>query len=103
MKPVIFSPDAILDLEDIWLYIAQDDIDRADRFVDKLRAFCEGELALFPEIGAPRDYLSKGVLAFPYRNYMLYYRISKGVVQIIRIMHGSVDKESGFSEIQRGR
>jgi len=96
MSVVVFAPEALNDLDDIWLYIAQDSIARADRFIDELRNLCEGELAMFPGIGRPRVYLGKGVLAFPHRNYMLYYRIRKDAVEILRVMHGSVDVESVF-------
>jgi len=96
MNAVVFAPEALEDLEQIWLYIAQDDITRADRFIDKLRSFCEGELSLFPRIGKPRDYLKPGVLAFPFDNYMLYYRIGLETIEIIRIMHGSVDMQDVF-------
>ncbi len=36
MRKVVFSPEAIADLEDIWLYIAQDSPAHADNFLDKL-------------------------------------------------------------------
>ena len=96
MKPVGFSPEALNDLDEIWLYIAQDNIQHADRFVDELQALCEGKLALFPKIGRTRNYLAKGVLAFPHRSYMIYYRDRKSVLHIVRIMHCSVDVEIVF-------
>jgi plasmid stabilization system protein ParE len=52
MNKVIFSPEAVEDLEDIWLYIAQDSLDRADNFIDALRNFCIEDLTLFPKIGS---------------------------------------------------
>lgn len=36
MRKIIFSPEAIKDLEEIWLYIAQDSPARADGFLDQL-------------------------------------------------------------------
>ena len=94
MKEVVFSPESLNDLDDIWLYIAQDSINHADRFIDDLRVLCEGKLAVFPNMGRGRDYLAEGVLAFPHGGYMLYYRIRENAVEVIRIMHGSVDVES---------
>ena len=92
MIAVIFSPEALCDLDEIWLYIAQDNVVNADRFIDELQKLCEGELALFPGIGTTRNYLEENTLAFPHGSYMIYYRVSDKTVEIIRIMHGSVDK-----------
>jgi toxin ParE1/3/4 len=95
---VIFSPESVHDLDEIWLYIAQDSIKHADRFVDELQALCEGKLAMFPKMGSSRDYLESGVLAFPHQNYMIYYRESGNTLEIVRLMHGSVDVENVFGK-----
>ncbi len=51
MRKVLFSPEAIADFEDIWLYIAQNIPARADDFfLDKLYAFYNGNLAAFPKL-----------------------------------------------------
>lgn len=96
MRKVVFSPEAIEDLEEIWLYIAQDSPARADGFLDQLYSLCAEKLAAFPEIGTGRDYLDKGVLAFPYKRYMIYYRYDTSLVEIIRILHGSRDLPTIF-------
>ena len=36
MAALVISPEAEIDLLDIWLYIAEDHPDNADRFLDKL-------------------------------------------------------------------
>jgi plasmid stabilization system protein ParE len=36
MKRLVVSPDAAQDLHDIWEYIAEDNLDAADRFLGKL-------------------------------------------------------------------
>lgn len=46
MNVYILSEDADLDLDDIWEYIAQDDIDAADRWTGKL--FDAFEAQTFP-------------------------------------------------------
>ncbi|MCI5139350.1 MAG: type II toxin-antitoxin system RelE/ParE family toxin [Candidatus Electrothrix sp. AR1] len=97
MNKVIFSPEAVKDLEDIWLYIAQDSPDRADNFVDKLRDSCMEDLALSPKIGSKRNYLSKDLLALPFKNYMIYYRCRSAQVQIVRVLHGSKDMGAIFN------
>ena len=96
MKKVFFSLQSIEDLENIWLYIARDSPVRADDFIDRIRDVCKESLAVFPKIGSPRDYLQKGILAFPYKKYMIYYRYQNKRVEIIRILHGSLDMERVF-------
>jgi len=96
MKKIVFSPESIEDLEDIWFYIAQDSPSRADTFLDKLQIFCRESLAAFPEIGTGRDYLDEGVLAFPFKNYMVYYRYNREQTEILRILHGSRDMPNIF-------
>lgn len=96
MRKVVFSPEAIEDLEEIWLYIAQDSQARADGFLDQLHSLCTEQLAAFPEIGTGRDYLDKEVSAFPYKRYMIYYRFDVSRIEIIRILHSSRDLPSIF-------
>lgn len=96
MKVVIFSPKALEDFDDIWLYIAQDNIEEADFFVDGIEILCTQKLALFPKMGKPRDYLIEAVLAFPHRDYVIYYRVGKKALEIVRIMHSSVDVSGGI-------
>jgi toxin ParE1/3/4 len=98
MNKVIFSPEAVKDLEDIWLYIAQGSLDRADNFVDTLRDFCRKDLALFPKIGSKRDYLSKDLLTLPFKTYMIYYRCRSAQVEIVRVLHGSRDMGAIFNQ-----
>jgi plasmid stabilization system protein ParE len=38
VKPFVIAPEAAEDLSDIWDYIAEDSLDAADRFLDKLHA-----------------------------------------------------------------
>jgi toxin ParE1/3/4 len=96
MRKIIFSPEAIEDLEEIWLYIAQDSASRADGFLDQLYSLCKENLAAFPEIGTGRAYLDKTVVAFPYKRYMIYYRFDVNRIEIIRILHGSRDLPTYF-------
>ncbi len=96
MRKVLFSPEAIEDLEAIWLYIAQDSPARADDFLDKLYTLCNDNLASFPEIGTERDYLDKDISVFPYKSYLIFYRYNISRIEIIRILHGSRDLPAIF-------
>ncbi len=96
MRKIVLSPEAIEDLAEIWLYIAQDSPARADGFLDQLHSICTEKLAAFLEIGTRRDYLNNEVSAFPYKRYMIYYRFNVNRVEIIRILHGSRDLPTIF-------
>ena len=51
------------DLVDIWLYIAQDSIEAADRFIDQIeQKFLL--LASSPEAGVSRDKIAPGLRSF---------------------------------------
>ncbi len=41
MPQVVKRPLAETDLDDIWWYIAQDNPDAADRFLDKIEELCQ--------------------------------------------------------------
>jgi plasmid stabilization system protein ParE len=58
MAAYALGRDADLDLDDVWEYIAQDSIDAADRWIDKLFAAFEA-LARMPGIGHRRDDLTE--------------------------------------------
>ncbi len=96
MRKVVFSPEAIADLEDIWLYIAQDSPAHADNFLDQRYILCNDNLAAFPEIGTGRAYLDREISAFPYKNHMIYYRYNTSLIEIIRVLHGSRDLPAVF-------
>jgi plasmid stabilization system protein ParE len=63
MSGYVLHPEALLDLDEIWEFIAQDDIDAADRvladFLDTIRA-----LVHFPQQGTrrPRPYISPSAI-----------------------------------------
>ena len=52
MSDFILSPAASRDLDEIWEYIAEDNLDAADRWVDKLKRPCTSWLRC-PRSGTP--------------------------------------------------
>ena len=56
MPQVLKRPQAETDLDEIWWYIAQDNPDNADRFLDKIEERCQA-LAQFPHMGISREEL----------------------------------------------
>jgi toxin ParE1/3/4 len=89
------SPRARQDLEDIWLFIAQDNLSAADRFNDLLLTKFK-IIAHQPKIGRVREELGPNIRSFSAGNYIIFYRQLKKNVEIVRILHGSRDIEASF-------
>ncbi len=90
MKPVVFSPKAERDLEDIADYIAADNPGRAASFVRELRERCFA-LRTLPASARPFPQLAPDAHILPYRNYVIIYRNLARYVSIERVLHGARD------------
>jgi toxin ParE1/3/4 len=86
----IFSIPAKRDLLEIWVYIAEDNMDAADATERRIRGLCD-KLATSPGMGKPRLDLGTDIRMFGVGNYMIYYRPSNNGVEILRVAHGSRD------------
>jgi len=89
------SKQAREDLVDVWQYIARDSFDTADKFVDLIYDKC-AKLATMPEMGRKRDELIPGIRSFPIKRYVIFYRIRKDLVEIIRVISAYRDLGSIF-------
>ena len=97
MKEYVLSTGAELDLDEIWEYIAQDNIEAADRWVGKLfDAF--DSLAANPGIGHRREDLTAfPVLFWPVGAYLVLYRVGEELVEIVAVTQGARDVPSFLS------
>jgi toxin ParE1/3/4 len=84
------SKEARQDLDDIWLYVAQDNIRAADRLIDRLVA-AGRRLEEFPAMGIARDDLHPGLRALRVDNYIIFYAARSGGPRIERILHTRLD------------
>jgi toxin ParE1/3/4 len=97
MTIVVKRPLAELDLLEIWDYIADDSLDRADDFLDRI----EEKLRLLARnsgIGRRREELFLGLRSFPVGNYVVFYQAVEDGIDVIRILHGSRDIEEIFRQ-----
>ena len=92
-----FTRQSTQDLDDIWDYIAQDNQDAADGFIDLLREKCQ-LLAETPEMGRERPEITDGVRSFPVGNYQIFYQIRDGELVIVRVLSGYRDIPALFSK-----
>jgi toxin ParE1/3/4 len=82
------SSDAHLDLEKIWLRIAADDIEAADRLTDAILEDYK-RLARDPYLGRLRSELSPRLRSWVQSNRVIFYTATDEVVEIVRVLHGA--------------
>lgn len=96
MNSYKLSHKAEQDLEDIWVYVAQQNQLAADKQIAQiLNRF--PMLAQFSDMGKTRDDLLQGLRSFPIRPYIVYYSKINDGIEIVRVLHQSRDIESLFS------
>ena len=88
MSRLLIRPEAEIDLDEIWWYIAQDSPNQADRFLERIQEVCLS-LADFPNMGGCRDELKAGLRSHPVGNYLVFYFPLENGVDIVRVLHGS--------------
>jgi toxin ParE1/3/4 len=92
MGRVLKTPEAELDLIDIWLHISEDSVRAADavwaRFEEKFALLSD-----HPLIGPAREELGAGLRSFPVDNYLVFYRplVEGDGVALLRVIHGARD------------
>ncbi|PMB41272.1 plasmid stabilization protein [Fischerella thermalis CCMEE 5205] len=90
------SQQAEQDLEDIWIYLAQQDELAADKQIAQLLDRLP-MLAQFPDMGRKRDDLLQGLRSFPVKPYIVFYTKITDGIEIVRVLHQSRDIENYFS------
>ena len=85
------------DLEDIWVYLAENNQIAADKQIAKILN-CLPMLAQFPDIGKTRDDLSDSLRSFPVKPYIVFYIKLDNGIEVVRILHQSRDIDSQFSK-----
>jgi len=91
MKKYVLSAAADRDLDAIWGYIAQDNVDAADRWIDKLFA-AFASLAENPGMGHSREDLTPYPVRFwPVASYLVLYRVQTERIEILAVTQGSRD------------
>lgn len=83
-------PQAISDVDDIWLYIAADDPVAASRTIDRIAKAVE-RLADYPGLGQVRPEIGETARSLTVGNYLVLYRVAADAVEIARVMHGARD------------
>jgi toxin ParE1/3/4 len=90
MAQVMTTPRAKADLLDIWFFIADDNVEAADRLLDRIDGVCK-QLTDSPALGPARPDLRPDFRYFSVGRYLILYRIAPGGVEIVRVVHGARD------------
>jgi plasmid stabilization system protein ParE len=89
MSGYSFHPEALADLDEIWEFIAQDNIDAADRVLADIHGVLR-TLAASPHIGYRRPDLTSQPLRFHVASgeYLIVYAPDETPIWIVGILHG---------------
>jgi len=99
MSAYVLSPDALQDLQDIWDFVALDNVNAANEQEDEFFNAFE-KLARQPGMGHTRpDLTDRGVRFWPEGSYLIVYRELPNALQVVGVLHGSRD----VPEIMRKR
>lgn len=98
---VVFAPEASDQLEELFLYIAeQSSPGIAQRYTDAVIASCEG-LALFPRRGVARDDIRPGLRLTHHKGRtVIAYAVDDAAqtVYIVGVFYGGQDHEGALAE-----
>lgn len=90
------TPVARRDLENIWRFTCGLwNAEQADRYVDQFIEAFE-VLAGSPRIGPTCDHVQRDIRRWPIERHMIYFRITRPGVAIIRILHDRMDARLHF-------
>jgi toxin ParE1/3/4 len=101
---LVLTDEAKEDLADYWDFVyanahqyGQDPEQAADNAIDRFFERARN-LELFPESGRLREEFGAGIRCLPIRGYLLFYQIRPEEVLIVRVLHGSRDLETAWSQ-----
>jgi len=95
MARIVRTIPARADLRDIWLYIAQDDLDAADRCLYRIDRTIR-MLAENPLLGESQDDLRQDLRRFVFGNYLVFYEPLRDGIRVVRVLHGAQRWEDAF-------
>lgn len=95
-------PQAERDIEECFVYIAEDNLDAGVTFLVAVEDAIE-QLARFPLLGKERrfsDHRFRNIRMWKvknFENYLIFYTVTENKIEIIRVLHGSRNIEDLFS------
>jgi toxin ParE1/3/4 len=97
MAIVIKRPQAEADLDEIFDYIATDNLERAIAVLLELDEVIKN-ISANPYMGRQRFELLPNLRSFAHKNYVVFYFPMSNGIDVIRILHGARDIISIFQD-----
>lgn len=97
MPTIVIRPRALVDLAEIWAYIAEDNPASADAFTALIDHKFHA-LARQPGIGRARPELNRDLRSFVVGRHMIFYLPFSNGIEIVRVLHGARDIEAAFQD-----
>ncbi len=88
MALIVRSKLARADPRSAWLFIDRDDIDAADRLLERIDQTVR-TIAECPEIGESQDDFKLGLRRFVVGNYLIFYEPIPEGIRVVRVLHGA--------------
>ena len=95
MPKFIQSLQAQQDLDEIWHYIARDNLTAADKLIDTIAEKCF-MLASSSEMGQLRPDLGVALRCVSIGNYVLFFHPIAEGIEVVRVLHGARDSKKTF-------
>lgn len=95
MLAISFTSQARHDMDEIWVYVAEDNPVAADGLIDEFHQAI-ASLADHPKLGRSREELAQGLRGLPVGNYVIFYRPLSDCLQVYRVLHGARDLPEMF-------
>ncbi len=88
MSGYAFHPEAFIDLDEIWEFVAAENLDAADRLIAEISEAVR-ELVAFPHQGHHRPDLTSRPLRFVLvRDYLIAYAPDESPLWVVAVLHG---------------
>ena len=92
----VLSEDADIDLDEIFDYTEQEhSFNQAIKYLTDLENVFES-LVMNPHIGRIRNEIKDGLLSISQKEHIVFYRILKNHIRIVRVLHGSKEIPKSF-------
>ncbi len=98
MSDYLLSPEAISDLQDIYLFTIDEWGEKqAEKYLNEIYAVFD-RLTQHHSIGRSRDELEAGLRSIPIGAHVIFFMLWQSDIAIVRVLHGARDVESVFGE-----
>ncbi len=90
LRQVLLRPLAKIDVSEIWDYIAEDSLNAADDWIDRLDEKFQ-LLATQPLMGRVREELLPHLRSFGHGSYVIFYLPLTNGIDVVRVLHAARD------------